>query len=52
MVKDPVCGMAVESSDITLTINRQAYFFFSEECRNRFRISPERYWITAQGSDG
>lgn len=40
--RDPVCGMAVGDTNITLMTD-QLYAFCSEACRNRFRIDPLRY---------
>jgi trehalose synthase len=41
--RDPVCGMAVEESAISLKRNDKIYLFCSEQCRTRFSIQPERY---------
>ncbi len=43
--QDPVCGMAVESPAISLILDKQNYVFCSEECRNRFKMNPNRYRI-------
>jgi uncharacterized membrane protein YraQ (UPF0718 family)/YHS domain-containing protein len=47
MVKDPVCGMAVdEKSGLKLTLEGKTYFFCSPHCLDRFR--RENKIITAQ----
>jgi len=43
MKQDPVCGMVVEESNLTIRMNQQTFFFCSEECQNRFKMNPERY---------
>jgi YHS domain-containing protein len=45
MVKDPVCGMEIESSQAPAqTIYQdQAYYFCSNECKQTFVENPEEY---------
>ena len=44
-VKDPVCGMEIDSSQAAAqTIHEgQAYYFCSTECREEFERNPEQY---------
>ena len=43
-VKDPVCGMMVESSTGRKErISDHEYCFCSDDCMNRFRVNPGRY---------
>ncbi len=43
MVKDPVCGMEIDSSQAAAqTVHEgRAYYFCSEECRQTFLEDPE-----------
>ncbi len=43
MVKDPVCGMEVDTSlaPAQTTYEGQAYYFCSEECRRIFEENPK-----------
>jgi P-type Cu+ transporter len=45
MVKDPVCGMAIEADSAALTIQRQGqtWYFCSESCHDKFKHDPEQY---------
>jgi YHS domain-containing protein len=45
MVKDPVCGMEIDSSQAAAqtTYQGQAYFFCSEDCRRTFEENPEEF---------
>ena len=44
-IKDPVCGMMVEpgSAAAQATYQGQTYYFCSEQCRQQFEQSPERF---------
>lgn len=45
MVKDPVCGMEIDTSqaEAQTTFQGQAYFFCSEECRRTFEENPKEF---------
>ncbi len=45
MVKDPVCGMAFDTSQAAsqTTYQGQAYYFCSEECRRTFEENPKEF---------
>lgn len=51
MVKDPVCGMELDSSQAAAQTmyEGQAYFFCSNECRQTFEEDPKKY--LAQSGD-
>ncbi len=42
---DPVCGMTVDPSSLSATVEHQGrtYYFCCEHCATRFRADPERY---------
>ncbi len=42
MVKDPVCGMEIDSSQAAAqtVYEGQAYYFCSEDCRRTFEENP------------
>jgi Cu+-exporting ATPase len=44
-VKDPVCGMELDSSQIVAqtTYKGQPYHFCSEDCRRTFEENPEEF---------
>jgi Cu+-exporting ATPase len=44
-VKDPVCGMIIESTTSagTSTYEGQTYYFCSDECKRQFDKNPARY---------
>lgn len=44
-IKDPVCGMEIESANAagTAEYEGQTYSFCSEHCRQKFLGSPEQY---------
>lgn len=44
-VKDPVCGMSIESTKAQAQEVHQGrpYFFCSDQCRRQFLTSPKRY---------
>ncbi len=44
-VKDPVCGMELDSSqaEAQTTYQGRAYYFCSEECRRTFDENPEGF---------
>ncbi len=45
MVKDPVCGMEIDSSQAAAqtVYGGQHYFFCSEDCRRTFEENPEEF---------
>ena len=45
MVKDPVCGMEMDSSQAPAqTVYKdQAYYFCSEDCRRTFEENPKEF---------
>ena len=44
-VKDPVCGMDVESASAAGRTEHkgQTYYFCGSKCKEKFDLSPERY---------
>jgi Cu+-exporting ATPase len=45
---DPVCGMSVDDEgSLKATYHGHHYHFCSEQCREEFQKSPERYAETA-----
>ena len=48
-VKDPVCGMMIESesAEARTELNGQTYFFCSSACAATFEANPERYALRA-----
>ena len=43
-VKDPVCGMTVDSANsIRMTYNARDYYFCSTSCSRAFQADPARY---------
>jgi trehalose synthase len=48
--RDPVCGMAVELSDETLTLQGGTLQFCSAQCREAFERAPDRYMNAAGGT--
>jgi YHS domain-containing protein len=43
-VKDPVCGMTVDSANsIRMTYNARDYYFCSTSCSRAFQTDPARY---------
>ena len=44
-VKDPVCGMMIDSETATARVDMdgQTYYFCSTECRAVFEANPDRY---------
>lgn len=44
-VRDPVCSMKVDAKKTALTSKymNKKYYFCSEDCKNAFDISPEKY---------
>jgi YHS domain-containing protein len=44
-VKDPVCGMTVDSQSApaSTTYDSQEVYFCSDQCRKAFQREPERY---------
>lgn len=51
-VKDPVCGMMVESGSATgqATHEGQTYYFCSEQCRRQFEQQPEKFVASGRPS--
>lgn len=49
-VKDPVCGMTIESDKAAAKAQHQGktYYFCSTQCGQKFESAPERY---AQSAD-
>ena len=45
LVKDPVCGMTVDTDTATerASFDGTAYFFCSAECREKFEANPQAY---------
>ncbi len=45
MVKDPVCGMEIDTSQAAAqtSYQGQVFYFCSEECRRTFEETPEDY---------
>ena len=45
MVKDPVCGMAIEERDAAATrkMEGQTFYFCSDECAGKFDAEPHAY---------
>ena len=47
-VRDPVCGMTVDTDTARTSVHRSAiYYFCSDECRSKFEASPENYTAPA-----
>ena len=44
-VKDPVCGMNVESETAVAktTVDGQSYYFCSSDCMTKFEANPEKF---------
>lgn len=44
-VKDPVCGMEIESEDAVAKLEHEGrtYYFCSESCAEEFQENPEDY---------
>lgn len=44
-VKDPVCGMVIESQDAvgTAEYEGKTYYFCSQDCKAEFQSNPEDY---------
>lgn len=43
ILEDPVCGMSVDSDDISADYQGTRYAFCSEQCRERFQENPKLY---------
>ena len=45
-VKDPVCGMAIETEDAagSTTYESEKVYFCSDQCRRDFEADPARYY--------
>ncbi len=54
MARDPVCGMEVEESQAAGKSEYQGrpYYFCSEECKEQFDKSPERFVGRQAGGSG
>lgn len=46
ILEDPVCGMSVDSDDISADYQGTRYAFCSEQCRDRFQSNPAFYTDT------
>lgn len=48
-VKDPVCGMTLESEQAAATVTHkgQTYHFCSPMCKTKFAMNPDKYAATA-----
>ncbi|MFP3177641.1 MAG: YHS domain-containing protein [Thermocladium sp.] len=42
-IKDPVCGMDVDSSTQYKSLFKGQVYFCSRECKRKFDASPEKY---------
>ncbi|MEE8435969.1 MAG: YHS domain-containing protein [bacterium] len=44
-VKDPVCGMEIDSTKATASMNHQGetYYFCCEGCQRHFEANPQSY---------
>jgi alkyl hydroperoxide reductase subunit F len=43
MIRDPVCGMKVDTEDYSYEYNDKIYHFCSEGCMEKFKSSPETF---------
>lgn len=43
VIKDPVCGMTINSDDLSLDYQGRHYVFCSNQCLERFQSSPHLY---------
>lgn len=43
MIRDPVCGMKVDTEDYSYEYNDKKYHFCSEGCMEKFKSSPETF---------
>jgi Cu+-exporting ATPase len=50
--RDPVCGMAIEASDETATLDGLTMRFCSAECRTKFAADPDGYLRAMGGAPG
>jgi YHS domain-containing protein len=48
MVKDPICGMEMESQQSTVEFGSKHYFFCLQRCFDRFKQAPRESDITVQ----
>ncbi|MGB9845776.1 MAG: YHS domain-containing protein [Methanothermobacter tenebrarum] len=50
-VRDPVCGMKLNSSKAKFTAEYQGqkYYFCSADCQTKFKLNPEKYVSSQQG---
>lgn len=44
-VKDPVCGMEIDSAKADTSVNHQGetYYFCCEGCQSKFKADPQSY---------
>lgn len=42
-LKDPVCGMDVDETDLKQTYHGRDYFFCNPRCRDKFKADPDAY---------
>ena len=48
--KDPVCGMTVETASAKSSLyDGRAYYFCSNDCRDKFEAAPQRYASKGEG---
>ena len=51
-VKDPVCGMTIDSENaVYSTLMGSMYYFCSQDCRDVFEANPSRYVSRAEAAD-
>jgi len=50
--RDPVCGMAIQGAEETMTVDGVTLRFCSRECRDKLIAAPERYLSKLAGSSG
>jgi len=51
-VKDPVCGMDIETATATgrTEYNGQTYYFCGSKCKEKFALTPEQYLGKSSGT--
>ncbi|MFQ6069729.1 MAG: YHS domain-containing protein [Candidatus Aminicenantales bacterium] len=43
MIKDPICGMEVENKQFLFEFGGKEYYFCSQGCLDKFKISPRTF---------
>ncbi|MFH1995568.1 MAG: FAD-dependent oxidoreductase [Candidatus Omnitrophota bacterium] len=43
MIKDPICGMTIENEAFTYTFEGKKFYFCSQGCLEKFKISPTKF---------